>query len=502
MSLSLAHRVASVTFPAMLRFRLGSIPVEVRPSHLLIAALLAYSWLGRVAANPMSAILVGGLVVFVSILVHELGHALAARAFGYQPSVVIEMLGGHTSFDPSGETPWNKDLVITLAGPTFGFALGLGALLSLQAMGVAPFAGLNVAANASLWESFVAHLAALGPGREQPLAEQALRFFAEANFAWGVLNLMPTMPLDGGRVVGALFRRTLGERGLVATWGVSLVVSAALAAFGVASGQLLIAVLFGMWAIQSVQVISAWTRARAQKTGGPQPHSADLAFVQAASLFNEQKLGEAQKVAENALHSYPAPPRASQVRLNHLLGWIAVKQGRGQAALDHFGRLDGKDVEPQALAAALALTGDEAKALPLWELAYRTQPDPSVLHEWAGTLIRLGREDDALRLKGVEPVEAFRAAERVLYHRGDFDGAARIGSQALARYPSAELAYDVACSLARAGRVSDAQAMLDRAAELGFKNSAHAASDSDLAALRQTTAFESWMRRVRDSARP
>ncbi|MFL6860038.1 MAG: hypothetical protein ACJ8EV_04380, partial [Sphingomicrobium sp.] len=129
----------------MLRFRLGSIPVEVQPSHLFFSALLAWSNLPRPgsrswqgwpfegltsASDPgysramLGFVLAWMFIVFVSVLVHELGHAVLSRAFGYRPSIALAWMGGHTQPNAPGPIPWHKDLALTLAGPLFGLALG------------------------------------------------------------------------------------------------------------------------------------------------------------------------------------------------------------------------------------------------------------------------------------------------------------------------------------------------------------------------------------------
>ena len=76
----------------MLRFRLFDIPVVVRPSFLLIAAIIGFSW----ASQPSRALIWIG-VIFVSILIHELGHALTARGFGSEVAIELNAVGraGH-----------------------------------------------------------------------------------------------------------------------------------------------------------------------------------------------------------------------------------------------------------------------------------------------------------------------------------------------------------------------------------------------------------------------
>lgn len=480
----------------MLRFRLGSIPVEVRPSHLAIAALLAWSWMpgaqsGGSAVLP--AILLGALVVFVSILVHELGHAVLARLFGYRPEIVIEWFGGHTTPNAPGPIPWWKDVVLTFAGPLFGLFLALVAFVAMQFTGA--FDGMP----APLWKQALDLLVTGGPGVELPLAQQALGFFFRANVAWAVLNLVPVLPLDGGRISNAIFTRVLGQKGVLASQGVSLVISIAAVTWAITRKppQPLIAIFFGMWGFSALRIVSAYLKGSAPPMMGP--HPADLAFAQAAALFGERKYAEARDVALKLLENSEPLPAPTRARLHHLLGWIAIKEGEGRLALDHFSQMDRSEVEPQALAAAFALVGDDDRARTLWELAFRTTNDPTVRAEWAGTLIRLGRMDDARKVAEGELREAYRAAETTLIARRDFDGAARIGLQALEEVPSAELAYDTACSLAKGGRPNEAQALLERAYELGFRNAGHAEQDPDLAALRQTPEFIAWLTRVRQS---
>ncbi|HZW89855.1 MAG TPA: peptidase M50, partial [Myxococcaceae bacterium] len=92
----------------MLRFRLGSISVVVHPVHFLFALALGLSW----AASPprgvsQTAVLgVWVVLVFVSVLFHELGHALAFRAFGYASTIQLVFLGGVTTPETDRPLSW------------------------------------------------------------------------------------------------------------------------------------------------------------------------------------------------------------------------------------------------------------------------------------------------------------------------------------------------------------------------------------------------------------
>jgi len=161
--------------------------------------------------------------------------------------------------------------------------------------------------------------------------------------------------------------------------------------------------------------------------------------------------------------------------------------------------LCGIGTRTQALAAAFSLLGDEHRALTLWELAWRETRDRTVLHEYAGSLIRSERVQQALRLPEVEPEAAFTCAHRTLFIRGAYSEAARIAEEGLAHAPVARLAYDAACAHARARHKDDAVRLLRRATELGFRDAHYAASDEDLAPLHGHPDFERWLTELQES---
>jgi Zn-dependent protease len=461
----------------MLRFRLGPIPVEVHPSHLLIAAVFGLMrlggqdpsrWPGRELASPdalthlgtaVAVVAIWVALVFVSVLVHELGHALVSLAFRYHPSIQLVGLGGLTKPNAQGPIPWHKDVALTVAGPLVGASLGGLCLLAL--FGMPQRSGV------------VAYTLSLG---------------ALTNFYWAVLNLLPIQPLDGGRIAAAVLTRLFGKAGLAAAQVLAIAMCAATIYFLWPNPFSLLFALFGF---QSVRVLGAlW---RGEEVG---PQSAELRQTEA--LFHSGELKRARERAEALIASDPKP--ALRSRAHHLLGWIALKEGEGRRALDHFSQMQGRAVEKHALAAAFSLVGDDARALPLWKLAYEGSHDPTILHEWAGALLRAGQVEEASRLPGVDLGKAYACAERVAFLRGNFTRAAELGLSALDRHPSAEGAYDVACALARAGDLDRAVLVLGRARDLGFTDAGYARTDSDLAALHGHPGFERWLLSLGKSA--
>src|SRR3569832_1985176 len=91
-------------------FRLFGIPVRVEPVFLLIAGMLGY----QLIDESLSLVFVWIGVTFVSILVHELGHALLLKAYGRPSSILLHGMGGVTMHDR--QLPRARGIAVSLAG--------------------------------------------------------------------------------------------------------------------------------------------------------------------------------------------------------------------------------------------------------------------------------------------------------------------------------------------------------------------------------------------------
>ena len=193
-------------------------------------------------------------------------------------------------------------------------------------------------------------------------------------------------------------------------------------------------------------------------------------------------------------------PPLLRSRAHMLLGWISLKGGSGRRALDHFSQVQGLDVPPHALAAGFSLVGDELRAIPLWARAAQAMNDGVVLHEYAGALIRGGREQEARATPGVKMARAFSAAERVHYLRKEFEAAAKAAEAAFREEADPMLAYTSACAWAQANRTDEALRLLSLAAQSGYRNAAEARTDPDLKSLRGKPEFDGWLASLSQSA--
>ncbi len=213
----------------MLRFSLFGFPVTIHWMFWLISAMFGGA-LNASGSNEFKAVAIWMIVVFISILWHELGHAFAFRRYGKSPQIVLHGMGGYAQ--ASGQLTRKQDIIVSLAGPAFGFFLGFLVWLVIRAYP-------QIAIGKPFMASFV----------------KAMLF---VNIFWSAVNLLPVLPLDGGRVCAAIVSG--GRAGLAPKIG--LVTAAIVAVLALTSGQIYIAILFGFLGYQNWKMIQGNSGAR------------------------------------------------------------------------------------------------------------------------------------------------------------------------------------------------------------------------------------------------
>jgi Zn-dependent protease len=226
----------------------AGIPVRVHPLFWLIALLLGSS------ANLIQ-LLIWVVVVFLSVLVHELGHALAMRRYGMPSNIILYWGGGLTVPEPVkwgynwanvSLTPTHQ-IFISLAGPFSGFLLAGLVLAGVAATGgsirVPMLLGVIPIPVASVpWGGMVA-TALVGT-------------LLWVNIFWGLINLMPVFPLDGGNVARHLLLKADPPDGVRKSLWLSVVTGGILALIGLLLlRSVFMALLFGFMAFQSYQTL-------------------------------------------------------------------------------------------------------------------------------------------------------------------------------------------------------------------------------------------------------
>ncbi len=182
-------------------FRVGSvggIAVLVRSSWILVALLLAYLLAPQVdrvepglGAWKYVAGLAYAVLLYLTVLLHEMSHALMAKHHGLQVRwITLSFLGGMTAIDGESRTP-GEEFRVAVVGPVTSLVVGAVAFALAQVL----------------------------PGGLIGMAVEGVAF---ANIIIGALNLVPGLPLDGGRVLQSAVWKSTGSsyRGtVVAAWG-------------------------------------------------------------------------------------------------------------------------------------------------------------------------------------------------------------------------------------------------------------------------------------------
>ena len=193
--------------PADFNFHIGRIPVRVTgwfwPAAGLFGWGLAQSLAGDDTRTLLIYLVIWVLVVFCSILVHELGHALAFAACGQSSRIVLYHFGGLAipiGMPASALRSPSRRLMVSAAGPVAQLVLAAVVIAIVMAFGYqvpdSGFLRLLPMVGSSLEEVSLA--AQPIPSMLGWLMVYHLLF---VNIAWAILNLLPVQPLDGGQIV-------------------------------------------------------------------------------------------------------------------------------------------------------------------------------------------------------------------------------------------------------------------------------------------------------------
>lgn len=194
----------------MIRFHIFGIPVSVQPFFWITLDLIG----GALHVDDKAGMIYILFFIsagFVSVLVHELGHALLAVKFGARTEIVLQAFGGYAAYSGVRMTR-GQSAIITAGGPLLQMVLGGLGILLLRTVP-------NLPENAQL---FVGLLVLI-------------------SFVWAILNLLPVLPLDGGRLVEA----AMGPQRVRVTLIISLVTAVVLVVLSLKIQQPFLAIFMG-----------------------------------------------------------------------------------------------------------------------------------------------------------------------------------------------------------------------------------------------------------------
>lgn len=158
----------------MIHFSILGISVRVDPWFWITMALIG----GGMRASSSQDFMVLAVFIFagfLSVLVHELGHALTIRKFGLPTAITLQAFGGFASY-PAGQLNRMQSFLVTFAGPAVQFALGILLIFVYQIIAIP---------EGSLFDPF-------------------MRALIGVSLIWSVLNCVPVYPLDGGQMLASI----------------------------------------------------------------------------------------------------------------------------------------------------------------------------------------------------------------------------------------------------------------------------------------------------------
>jgi Zn-dependent protease len=333
-------------------FRFLGIPIRVQGVFWLTTVLFAFSW------SEPALIASGVLVMFVAVLVHELGHAVAARAFGLDPEISLHSFGGTTSYQ-GGRLGRGQNIVTTLAGPGAGFLLGA---LTLGVEMLAP------------------------PGSH--LFQGILRQMLFCTFGWGILNLFPVLPLDGGLVLRDVLGPTRGRLTLI----LSALFGLAACGLALATRQIFLVLLFGMSTVQSAQ--GAWSYGAIEEERIKRGELARETLDRARAALEAGRLREALSRAAEVLLLSLDPAQRDEAR--RIAAAVAIEQGEGAQALEALGSIERATAADTVMQAqALDTLGERDTAFAILEQAAKYDPSGPALEPLLRGLMATGRAEKA-----------------------------------------------------------------------------------------------------------
>jgi Zn-dependent protease len=442
------------------RFRVFGFPVRIDPFFALIVLVL-----GLGTHQTVGSIAAWFVIVVVSVLIHELGHAFAARAVGAEGiGIELQSMGGLTAYRPRRVLSRAEQIGVSLAGPFSGFALGTAALLLANVLDVSTTDSRdNVVLFDVLW----------------------------VNFGWGLFNLVPVLPLDGGMVMQNLLPGDEPVRARRAAI-VSLVILAVAAAVSI-SLDFIFGVLYAA-------LLGAFNVALLMRTGEVSSRGDAGGAVVAA--FDRLERGDMSVLPALSQFARDAPTSEQRSAVKSRTVESLVRQGRTPEARSVLNAFPGQ-TGPSLYALVDAVEGVPHGLAMLDEQLARTADAATARHAILGRVLTHRASEVPALFSALPPgarrADALREAQYLAHVRGDFRDAAMIGEQIVEQLPNdadAWVMYNIACSWARAGDPERALSWLTHAVDAGWNDLRQLSTDHDLAAVWNDARFHQLRNRL------
>lgn len=476
-------------------FTVFRVPVHVQPFFWLLNfwfASLQYSsgslFNGSFHIDEPASFALWFPIVFLAILLHELGHAVVGRRFGASPFIVLSGLGGYTQLQGQRFTPGRAALV-SFAGPLVGLVIGGTTLLYTM----------------------------FSPIPHGPIVSNALHDVIWTNLGWAIFNLIPIVGLDGGNIMAALFDKGFGQAGVraalvisifVAVGIVTLLWSLALAFHG--QPPLWETMIFGLFAMRNYrdwQMLGRWSD-KLRPQGGTARAPARAATPTLSDERIEQELERGFRALEErnaAMVRRIGEALVPHIRnedqrfqVAHLVGWGRLLTGDVSGARRALQQLLPPGQLPDALLEGCIRLelGNAEDAVGSLAEAIVGRSDDFVASRLARAVVTSGRIEPVLALLASEKNAAavgprpFQIIGSELAYAGRHEAARQIGEALFERFHEGPDAFNVACALGKLERLEDALVWLEKALDAGLPDKSVLDTDADIAAVRALPGFQ------------
>ncbi len=322
----------------------GTIPITIHP----IFWMLTFG-LGWMSTNQNIILtLMWVFVATISIIVHEFGHALTAKAFGHRVEIELAGFGGATHHR-GGRINSFKEFLIVLNGPLAGFLLFF--------------------LSASILYTY---------GRSIPyFFAELLQISVWINLYWSIFNLLPVYPMDGGQIMRIILEAIFGIRGVRFSLMVSLVLGATLALFFLWTQQIYMAALFFFLGYESYKALSS-IAGHIYEQGDSKEGEIQQELRDAA---REMQFGDPEEAKIKLIGIREKSKKGAYfLQATQLLGKLLIQQGRDEEALEllspHEKNLDGETLF--AIQEMLYQNGDYKKCIELGNRIFQKYPQYKV----------------------------------------------------------------------------------------------------------------------------
>lgn len=442
--------------------KIFGIPLKIDPSFFAMISVMAFSRISK----PVLLIEWLGVVLF-SVLIHELGHAFAGKAFGLTPTISFVSWGGLTSWEAGRNVlPW-QSMLISFAGPGAGFLLG-SLVLALKIFS-------PDLQNDGLWRVTIFDL-------------------IWVNFGWGLFNLLPILPLDGGNIAGSIEEWVSKKYEHYYAIRLSLFVACSISIWALMSGKIWIFFVVGWCAANN---FTSLNEQREHKKNQKLYEKLEETRKACNNKQGTEVIAKSQEILQVA-QTYEIRKQA----LNLLIrGYIIEKDfEKAKQTLENYQAKFGESIDLKCMVYFAA--EEWQKIIDFLQPIFESAPQYRYGSWLMQAYLKIKNYSAAIEICGHKSLEKhalslYSKVQAAAFYAEEFELSIEIGLLAFAREENETIAYDISCSYARMNRLTEAIIWLNKALDLGYSDFDYLLKDSDFDNLSHVPQFDQLIQRIK-----